>query len=231
LTIELQRPHRWDLAPYKAQQTQLALASAVVTEDDFGPVHLVAGIEVAHSRFSDQLTVAVAVMRLPEMVVVEKRVVEYTTRFPFIPDLVSFREVPAIVEALAQLRATPDLLIVGAPGVAHAKGLGTASHVGVVTGIPTIGCARANSVGSFVEPEIGAGSVSSLVWQGEIIGVVYRSKNRVAPLFISSGHRVSRDTAARLVREQCHGYRFPEPLRHASNLLNENRQSSRVVAG
>jgi deoxyribonuclease V len=120
--------------------------------------------------------------------------------------------------------------MIDGPGLAHPKGLGIASHLGVVLDIPAIGCSKVNAVGSFVQPEVNAGSTTSLVWQGEIIGTVYRSKNRVAPLFISSGHRICRDTAARVVRECCQGYRLPEPTRVAAGLLSEAKQTARDAA-
>ncbi|MBU6428673.1 MAG: endonuclease V, partial [Cyanobacteria bacterium REEB65] len=127
------------------------------------------------------------------------------------------------------LPQTPDLLLVEGPGVAHPKELGIASHLGVLLDIPSIGCSKVNPVGSFVEPEVGMGSSSALVWQGEIIGTVYRSKNRVAPLFVSIGHRMSRETATRFVRECCQGYRLPEPTRIANTLLSEARQTARQM--
>lgn len=225
--MELAHPHRWDLPPVEAQRLQQQLASLVRPQDDFGELRWIAGLEVAHSRFSEQLIVAVALVSYPDLVPVVVRVATAATRFPFIPDLVSFREVPAMIEMLEGLPHRPDLVIVGGPGVAHGRNLGVASHLGVVTGLPTIGCSRSTSVGSFVEPEVIAGSTSALVYQGEIIGTVFRSKNRVAPLFVSSGHRVSRETSARLVREGCHGYRLPEPLRLASQAIASTKQNAR----
>lgn len=226
--MELLHSHRWDLPPYEAQLLQQALSAEVVATDDMGEIRTIAGVDIAHSRFNETLTVGVSLLRYPELTLIERRVVEFQTKFPFIPELLSFRETPAILEALASLSTRPDLVLVDGPGIAHAKGLGVASHVGVVTGLPTIGCAKSTSVGSFVEPEVNAGSSSSLVWQGEIIGVVYRSKNRVAPLFISAGHRVSRATAAAIVSRCCQGYRLPEPLRHASNALAETKRAAAV---
>lgn len=226
--MELRQPHRWDLPPYEAQQLQQTLSTEVLAEDQMGDIRTIAGVEIAHSRFNETLTIGVSLLSYPELNLLEKHVVEFQTKFPFIPELLSFREAPAVIEALKSLSTRPDMVVVDGPGIAHAKGLGVASHVGVVTGLPTIGCAKSTSVGSFVEPEVNAGSTSSLVWQGEIIGVVYRSKNRVAPLFISAGHRVSRTTAASIVSHCCQGYRLPEPLRHASNALAETKRAAAV---
>jgi deoxyribonuclease V len=231
LKILLQHEHRWDVAPYEAQQLQQELQVKVSEVEGTAAVQAIAGIEIAHSRFSDTLTVAVAVVSYPEMVLLEEVVVEYQTKFPYIPGLLSFREVPAILKALDALKSVPDMLMVDGPGIAHPHGLGVASHVGVLTDIPTIGVSRTSLVGSYVEPEVSAGSQTSLVWQGEIIGTVYRSKNRVAPLFISVGHRINRTRANELVVACCQGYRLPEPTRHAYAALNSARTSAKAAAG
>lgn len=231
MKILLQHEHRWDVAPYEAQQLQKELQVKVSEVEGTAAVQAIAGIEIAHSRFSDTLTVAVAVVSYPEMVLLEEVVVEYQTKFPYIPGLLSFREVPAILKALDALKTVPDMLMVDGPGIAHPHGLGVASHVGVLTDIPTIGVSRTSLVGSYVEPEVSAGSQTSLVWQGEIIGTVYRSKNRVAPLFISVGHRINRTRANELVVACCQGYRLPEPTRHAYAALNSARTSAKAAAG
>lgn len=229
MKLELHRPHRWELAPYEAQQIQQELQAEVVTADDLGEIRVVAGVAIAHSRFNDTMTIAAAALSYPDLSLIDLQVIEYQTKFPFIPDLLSFREVPGIVAALEALSVTPDLLVIDGPGITHPKGLGVASHVGVILNIPTIGCCKSSPVGTFIEPEVNAGSESALVWQSEIIGTVMRSKNRVAPLFISTGHRISRETATRLIREACQGYRLPEPLRHASVQLTETKQSAKVA--
>lgn len=229
MKLELHRPHRWELAPYEAQQVQTELQAAVVTSDDFETIRVIAGVAIAHSRFNDTMTIAVSALTFPELTVIERQVVEYQTKFPFIPDLLSFREVPGIVAALEALSVRPDLIVVDGPGITHPKGLGVASHVGVILNIPTIGCCKSSPVGTFIEPEVNAGSESALVWQSEIIGTVYRSKNRVAPLFVSTGHRISRETATAIIRQTCQGYRLPEPLRIATTHLTEAKQGAKMA--
>ncbi len=230
MKLELHRPHRWELAPYEAQQVQTELQAAVVTTDAFESIRVIAGVAIAHSRFNDTMTIAVSALSYPDLAVIDRQVLEYQTKFPFIPDLLSFREVPGIIAALEALSVVPDLIVVDGPGITHPKGLGVASHVGVILDIPTIGCSKSSPVGTFIEPEVNAGSESALVWQSEIVGTVFRSKNRVAPLFISTGHRVGRETATALIRKTCQGYRLPEPLRIASAQLTENKQSAKVAA-
>lgn len=230
MKLELRRPHRWELAPYEAQQVQTELQAAVSTRDDYGSLRVIAGVAIAHSRFNDTVILAVSALSFPQLTVLDRQVIEYQTKFPFIPDLLSFREVPGIVAALEALSVVPDLVVIDGPGITHPKGLGVASHVGVLIDIPTIGCSKSSPVGTFIEPEVNAGSESALVWQSEIVGTVFRSKNRVAPLFVSSGHRVSRESATTLIRQMCQGYRLPEPLRIASSQLSEVKQGARVAA-
>jgi deoxyribonuclease V len=227
LIIRLAHEHRWDIAPYEAQQIQKDLQSRISEVESGHPVQTIAGIEIAHSRFSDTLTAAVSLVSFPDLQLIEHATVEYHTKFPYIPGLLSFREVPAALKALEQLGTMPDMVMVDGPGVAHPHGLGIASHLGVLLDLPTIGCSRSSMVGSYVEPEVSAGSRTSLVWQGEIIGTVYRSKNRVAPLFISVGHRVDRNRANEVVVACCQGYRLPEPTRHAHAALNTARAGSK----
>lgn len=230
MNINLAHEHRWDLSPYEAQQLQKELQARVVEEDSNPSIATVAGIELAHSRFQETLVVAVSVLSYPDLRLLEQTTVEYRASFPYIPGLLSFREVPAIITALERLSALPDVLLVDGPGVAHPHRLGVASHLGILLDHPTIGCSRSVLVGSYVEPEVTAGSQSALVWQGEIIGTVYRSKNRVAPLFISVGHRTSRTAAQTFVAACCHGYRLPEPTRHAHAALNHARTDLKAAA-
>lgn len=228
--IRLFNEHRWDIPPYEAQQIQKDLQTKIVEVESGLPIQTIAGIEIAHSRFSDTLTAAVSLISYPDLQLIEQASVEYQTKFPYIPGLLSFREVPAALKALEQLSVTPDLVMVDGPGVAHPHGLGIASHLGVLLDIPTIGCSRSSMVGSYVEPEVSAGSRTSLVWQGEIIGTVYRSKNRVAPLFISVGHRMDRARAHEIVVACCQGYRLPEPTRHAHAALSSARAGAKGVS-
>lgn len=229
MKIRLQNEHRWDVSPYEAQQIQKDLQALVSEAEIPSSIKTIGGIEIAHSRFSDMLVAAVSVVSFPDLTLVEEATAEFQTKFPFIPGLLSFREVPTVLTALERLSALPDLLIVDGPGVAHPHGLGIASHLGVLLDVPTIGCSRSALVGSYVEPEVSAGSQTSLVWQGEIIGTVYRSKNRVAPLFISVGNRLTRQRAHELVVSCCQGYRLPEPTRFAHAALSTARSGLKAA--
>lgn len=228
MQLQLKNAHRWDIAPYEAQQIQKDLHAQVSEIDAPESLRTIAGVQIAHSRFSDTLTVAISVVNAQDMTLVEQSVVEYQTKFPYIPGLLSFRECPGILAAVEKLQRLPDMFLVDGPGRAHPHGLGVASHLGVLVDVPTIGCSRSSLVGSYIEPEVSAGSQTTLVWQGEIIGTVYRSKNRVAPLFISVGHRVTREQANDIVIACCQGYRLPEPTRHAYTALTSAKASGKT---
>lgn len=230
MKLELHHPHRWELAPYEAQQVQNELQAAVVPQDAFEDIRVIAGVAISHSRFNDTMIIAAAALSFPELTVLDRQVIEHQTKFPFIPDLLSFREVPGIIAALEALSVKPDLIVIDGPGITHPKGLGVASHVGVLLDLPSIGCCKSSPVGTYIEPEVNAGSESALVWQSEIIGTVFRSKNRVAPLFISTGHRISRESATAFIRQTCQGYRLPEPLRIATTLLTQAKQGAKAAS-
>ncbi|MFC0384776.1 endonuclease V [Muricoccus vinaceus] len=151
--------------------------------------------------------------------------VEGVPAFRYVPGFLGFREIPFILEALAGLPRRPELVLVDGHGLSHPRGCGTATHLGVVADLPTIGVAKSILVGR-PEGELGqeAGSQVPLVWKGRQIATVLRSKRGVNPLFVSSGHRVSLNTAVRHVLDWLAGYRLPEPTRLADKLAGEARQ-------
>ncbi|MBP0493519.1 endonuclease V [Pararoseomonas indoligenes] len=147
--------------------------------------------------------------------------------FPYIPGFLGFREIPFVLEAVNKLPARPDLIVVDGHGISHPRGCGIATHLGVVLDLPTIGVAKSILVGR-VEGMLGmeAGSTAPLVWKGRRIATALRSRRGVQPLFVSTGHRVSQETAVRLVMEWLAGYRLPEPTRLADRLAGEARKAA-----
>lgn len=206
-------PHTWDLSPSEAVAVQRDLARRVECQDRLDPVELVAGVDV--SVRGDLARAAVVVMRLPELRVVEQVLAERPVTFPYVPGLLSFREAPVILDALARLRSAPQVLIFDGQGIAHPRRLGIASHLGVVLDHPAIGCAKSRLSGTYADPAPERGSHTPLRAGDEVIGVVLRTRDRVKPLFVSIGHRVSLDTAIDLVLRCGAGYRLPEPTRRA----------------
>ena len=200
----------------EAVAIQQELRQRVVLNDDFGELRTIAGIDVGYDLKTNQSRAALVILRNGELA---NSVVAYDeTPFPYVPGLLSFREAPVILKALACLQEPPDLIFVDGHGVAHPRRLGVAAHIGVLSGLPTIGVAKKKLCGDFDEPGARKGDRSILTHKGERIGTVLRSKEKVKPLFISPGHRVSHETAVALVLQHLTRYRLPEPTRLADKL-------------
>jgi deoxyribonuclease V len=215
--VEMARPidHPWEMPIAEAERLQRELAGKVSDVDDLPPIRLVAGVDLSGVR-SGVATAAAVLLSFPELLPVEESKVQGPLRFPYIPGFLSFREAPLMMEALRGLSAQPDVVLVDGQGRAHPRGLGIASHLGVLLEWPTIGCAKSRLVGRFEPPEDEPGASSLLVLRGEAIGAVLRTRGGVKPIFVSVGHRVSLATALGLVM-QCTvpGRRIPEPTRLA----------------
>jgi deoxyribonuclease V len=173
----------------------------------------VAGVDAAFSE--DMVFGAACLYHYPELSLVEQKAVVRKLSFPYVPGYLSFREGPAIIEAIARLSRIPDLLLVDGQGIAHPRGIGIASHLGVLTGIPSIGCAKSRLIGEHEEPGRKKGSWAPLSIGDEIVGAVLRTRDDTRPLFISSGHMIDLDTSLRLILGCIRNYRIPEPLRCA----------------
>jgi deoxyribonuclease V len=207
---------RWPSSPAQACQLQERLRGQVVAEDKLGIVRTVAGVD-AHYR-ADHVCAAVVVIGFPNLATVERALVHRPLTFPYVPGLLSFREAPAIIDALGQLSKIPDLLLVDGQGLAHPRRFGLACHLGILAGVPTIGVAKSRLVGTHVEPGIERGAWSPLTDRGETIGAVLRTQRAVRPVFVSIGHRVSLQTATDLVLRCTGRFRLPEPIRAADRL-------------
>jgi deoxyribonuclease V len=205
--------HRWDVSPAEAVAIQRRLTGQVVRENRLGPVKTVAGVDV--SFHNDLGRAAVVVLSYPALQVVTYAVATRPVTWPYIPGLLSFREGPVILDALAQLAEQPDLLIFDGQGIAHPRRLGIASHMGVLLDQPTIGCAKSRLCGQHEEPDWERGSFVPLIDQGETIGAVVRTRPGVKPVFVSIGHRVDLPSSIDYVLSCCRGYRLPETSRWA----------------
>ena len=209
----------------QARELQEQLAQRVRHKPLATAVRLVAGADCAYSEDDSVCAAAVVLWDLDAQVVVEVEAVLSEVPFPYIPGLLAFREAPAILKALERLRTRPSVLICDGHGIAHPRRFGLASQVGVLTGISTIGCAKRQLCGSFVDPDTDRGSSSPLLDRGEIIGTVLRTRRGVKPVFISVGHLVDLSMARRVILDCTPRYRLPEPLRlahlHAAATLKQ----------
>ncbi|MBU0494009.1 MAG: deoxyribonuclease V [Chloroflexi bacterium] len=218
-------PHPWDVTPAEAVRIQERLRDQVRPENapglDEAGVRHVAGVDLSVRQ--DQCRAAVVVLSYPALAPVDRSVTQRgrPVTFPYVPGLLSFREGPAVLDAWAGLHTVPDLIIWDGQGVAHPRRLGIAAHLGVILGIPSIGCAKSRLCGQHPELDSAAGSTAPLWDQGELVGQVVRTRTGVRPVFVSVGHLIDLDTAVRWVLACCRGYRLPETTRWAHRVAGE----------
>lgn len=212
-------PHSWLVSPKDAISIQRQLAAKVIVTPLPTMVRWVAGLDCAFFAKGQKCLAGVVVWDLIERKVIEQRLAIKPVTFPYIPGLLSFRELPALIEALRLLDSSPDLLICDGHGQAHPRRLGIASHLGIIVQLPTIGCAKSRLVGSYEEPGTERGAKSLLQHQGDTIGVVVRTKRQVKPVFVSIGHKIDLATASAMILSCGDKYRLPEPTRLADRLV------------
>ena len=216
---------RWNLTPRQAMRLQERLRERVVLKDDFQPIRFVAGADLSFDPATDVAFAGVIVYRFPELQEVERRMARRKLRFPYVPGLLSFREGPVLLAAFARLGTEPDLVLIDGHGCAHPRRFGIACHIGVLFDKPTIGCAKSLLVGEHAEPGARAGSTAPLILDGECVGMVLRTRDRVKPIYVTSGHRVSVDTAVELVKLCVDGFRIPKPTREADHYVRDLRRA------
>ncbi len=207
--------HSWDVTPEEAREIQNRLRTEVIPTDQFGTINTVAGVDIGLKK--DIALASVVVLSFPGLQVVDSEVAACAVRFPYIPGLLSFREVPPLLTAFDRLRTEPDLVIVDGQGIAHPRRFGLASHLGLILDKPTIGCAKSRLWGRYEEPGPEQGAYTHLVDKGEVIGAAVRTRTNVRVVYVSVGHRISLDSARTLTLACCRGYRLPETTRHAHN--------------
>ena len=205
--------HSWNVTPAEARELQNRLRTQVVMADRFGTINTVAGVDIGLKK--DIARASVVVLSFPELQVVDSEVAESPVRFPYVPGLLSFREIPPLLTAFSQLQTEPDLVIVDGQGIAHPRRFGLASHLGLILDKPTIGCAKSRLCGRYEEPGQEQGSYTNLIDKDEVIGAVVRTRANVSVVYVSIGHRISLDSARTLTLACCRGYRLPETTRHA----------------
>lgn len=189
---------------------------------DLGGVRRVAGADV--STQGERAYATVVVLEFPALSVVEVRGFEAALEFPYVPGLLSFRELPSLLGALEKVRTGVEALILDAQGLAHPRRMGLASHVGLFVDVPTIGCAKSRLVGGHEEPGMEKGSATDLVHRGEVVGKVVRTRERVSPVYVSVGNGIDLASSVEMVLACCTKYRLPETTRHAHNAANRLRR-------
>ena len=224
--------HAWDLTPAEARAVQRELAGRVVATGDVTGVRYVAGVDVSVGpRGSNAGRAAVVVLEWPSLKALEQSIERSEVRFPYIPGLLSFRELPLILPAFDRLSRQPDLVIVDGQGIAHPRRFGIAAHLGVLLNLPAIGCAKSRLTGQPLE-ELDAekGARTPLIDREECIGYVVRSRTGVKPLYVSPGHKISAEAAVEWVLRLTAGYRLPEPTRLADQAAAGVRMAQQIEA-
>ena len=216
------RPSCWDLSPAEARVLQERLASQAETRDRLGAPALVAGIDVGFEDHGRLTRAAVAVLGFADLQLVESALARRPTGFPYVPGLLSFREIPAALGALAALACTPDLLLCDGQGLAHPRRFGLACHLGWLVDVPTIGVAKSRLLGDYAPPPADRGAWSPLWDRGDLVGAAVRTRRGVKPLFVSPGHRIDVASAVRLTLACTNRYRLPEPSRTAHRLASDD---------
>lgn len=211
--MRISAPHSWQVSTTEAKEIQRGLRKKISLQADFREVRTVAGVDVGMK--GEVARAAVVVLSYPALALLEQSVAQEPVAMPYIPGFLAFREAPAIIAACEKLAIEPDLFIFDGQGIAHPRGMGIASHVGVILDKPSIGCAKSRLWGKHHEPAAQAGSYVHLYDGEEVIGAVLRTRDNVSPVYVSIGHRVDLETAIEYVLGCCKRYRLPEPTRYA----------------
>ncbi|MGB2799215.1 MAG: deoxyribonuclease V [Dehalococcoidia bacterium] len=207
--------HSWHVSNAEAREIQRSLASQIVRKSEIDAPRLIAGADISHEDERGMAKAAVVVLRFPDLVLVERSVVEQRVEFPYVPGFLSFRETPLVLAACERLTLIPDLFIADAQGIAHPRRLGLASHLGLFLDVPTIGCAKSILCGRHGDLGEEPGARSLLLDGDEVVGAALRTKRSVKPVYVSIGHKVDLEAALYWVMACCNGYRLPEPTRLA----------------
>jgi deoxyribonuclease V len=207
--------HSWNVGVEEAIQIQEFLRDQIVLKKNFIKLRTIGGGDVAYSKKGDRLFGAVVALSFPGMEILDIAMANGKVSFPYIPSLLSFREGPILIKAFHRLKIKPDIMIFDGQGIAHPRGIGLASHMGLCLDLPSIGCAKTPLLNDFISPGSSKGSYEWVRGEGKEVGAVLRTKNDVKPLFVSPGHRIDLMASIQLILESCQGFRFPEPLRKA----------------
>jgi deoxyribonuclease V len=221
--MDIAEPHPWDVSYQEAVRIQERLRSQVAVKQFEGQIHSVVGLDASYDKGSRVVWAGAVVLDFPSLEKKEEQWVQKEVAFPYIPGLLSFREIPALIEVLRKLSLEPDLIFCDGQGIAHPRGIGLAAHLGVLVKRPTIGCAKSKLVGEFDPVEEAKGNYSYLRYQHRIVGAVVRTRSHVRPIFVSPGYGVTVDDCIRVALATCRKYRIPEPTRQADSLVNSVR--------
>lgn len=220
--------HPWDLAPRDAIALQKELAASVSLTPLAAEPSRIGGCDVSMNRFAKEGFAGFVTLSYPNLETLATSAVKAAIPFPYVPGLLSFREIPMLLSAWEALPEKPEVVLVDGIGIAHPRRLGIASHLGILLDLPTIGCAKSVLIGTYEAPGNGPGDWAPLrdPRSGETVGAALRTKRNVKPLFVSPGHRITLEDSLSLVMRSVRKHRLPEPTRLAHLLTNEARRQN-----
>jgi deoxyribonuclease V len=225
--------------PPRAPLAALTVAQARVLQERYrarlrlsgGPRRpsVVAGADLAYEADGSRAWAAVVLVSVSDGTVLETATAAGRPRFPYVPGFLSFREGPLILQAFRRLKRRPDMVIFDGQGIAHPRGFGLASHLGVLLGLPSVGCAKSRLIGEHADPGPRRGDWTPLRIDGRIRGAVVRTREGVKPVYVSQGHQIGLDQAIRSVLAMTR-FRVPEPIRLAEQVVNALKRDARRTA-
>jgi len=223
--MKVRKLHPWDVSPAEAIRIQEALRRRLDLGEARRPTETVAGVDVSYDTRTPTVYAAVVLMRLHDHEILETATATRPATFPYIPGLLSFREAPAVLQAVTRLKRRPDCLLCDGQGIAHPRRFGLACHLGLLLDLPSIGCAKSVLVGEYQEPPKKRGGFRMLIDRGERVGIILRTRDGVEPVYVSPGYRMNTQQAREIVLKATGRYRVPEPTRQAHLLVNRLRRN------
>jgi deoxyribonuclease V len=217
--------HSWDLSCREAVSLQGKLRERLILDDRSFPPSLqtIAGADVSYARGSDRFFAAVVVLAYPSLDLIEEAFAEDRSAVPYVPGLLTFREGPVVLKAFRRLRRIPDAVLFDGQGIAHPRGFGLASHLGLFLDLPAIGCAKTRLCGTHGEVGPEKANRAELLVDDTVVGIALRTRDRVKPVYISQGPRIGLEKAVEITLCCCRGCRLPEPVRKAHRAVNRIR--------
>ena len=226
LKMNLIYQHDWDVTPKQAITIQGELRKKIITEDTFDTIKHVAGVDVGFENGGRITRAAVVVLDFPSLHFKEVSIGTCRTSFPYIPGLLSFRELPAVIKAVEKIKRIPDLFLCDGQGYAHPRRFGIACHLGVILDIPSLGVGKTRLLGQHKPVTNDKGAWKPLMDKKECIGAVLRTRQNVKPVYISVGHRISLETAIKTVMQCTTRFKLPETTRWAHKFASNTLKST-----
>jgi deoxyribonuclease V len=217
--------HSWNISPKEGIAIQKELKEKLVFFDGKFRVENICGTDVSYEKEKNLLFSAVVILKYPEMDVIEEQTAIMKCTFPYVPGLLSFREVPVLLKAFDNINDVPDVVLCDGHGIAHPRGFGLASHLGMILDIPTIGCAKKKLFGEYSKVGNDKGDWSYISDGGNNIGIALRTKKNVKPVFVSQGYKIGMEFSREIILACSKKYRIPEPIRKAHIKGNQMRKT------